>query len=144
MAYVEGIGGAFVFSKNPTRLATWYADNLGLEFEGDEENGVYYQVFWALDPDDLEHKMDTSFSIIRAKADFPNPAKSPEPDDMYGDQPFMVNLRVQGLEVLLKHMGSRGIEPIKQMDDVYGKFAWVRDADGNRVELYEPPSQVGG
>ena len=142
MTYVEGIGGAFIFSKEPTRLATWYTKNLGLEFEGDAENGVYYQVFWALDPDDVDHKMDTSFSIIRAKKDFPNPVTSPEPDDMYGDQPFMVNFRVRDLDALMTHLASNGIDPIKRMDDDYGRFAWIRDADGNRVELYEPPTQV--
>lgn len=142
MTFVEGIGGAFIFSKDPTRLATWYTDNLGLEFEGDAENGVYYQVFWALDTEDPNHKMDTTFSIMRATRDFANPAKSPEPDNMYGDQPFMVNVRVRDIDALIAHLGSKGIDPIKRMDEVYGRFAWIRDADGNRVELYEPLSQV--
>ena len=142
MTFVEGIGGAFIFSKDPTRLATWYTDNLGLEFEGDAKNGVYYQVFWALDPDDPNHKMDTTFSIMRATKDFANPATSPEPDNMYGDQPFMVNVRVRDIDALISHLGSKGIDPIKRMDEVYGRFAWIRDADGNRVELYEPLPRV--
>ena len=61
---------------------------------------------------------------------------------MYGDQPFMVNFRVRDLDALMTHLASNGIDAIKRMDDVYGRFAWIRDVDGNRVELYEPPTQV--
>ena len=58
---------------------------------------------------------------------------------MYGDQHFMVNLRVTDLESLLERLGAR-VETIlgRQDEGEYGLFAWLYDPDGNRVELYEP------
>ncbi len=57
---------------------------------------------------------------------------------MYGDQPFMVNLRVRDLGAVLDFLSSKGVEPIKRSDYDYGLFAWVRDGGGNRIELYQP------
>jgi catechol 2,3-dioxygenase-like lactoylglutathione lyase family enzyme len=139
MSFVEGVGGAFVFSRDPARLAEWYTEHLGLAFEGSREFGAFYRVFWALDPENTGRKIDTTFSIMAAKTEFPERAAvETEPEDMYGDQPFMVNLRVRDLDALIDDLAKKGVEPIRRDDEPYGKFAWIRDADGNRVELYEP------
>jgi catechol 2,3-dioxygenase-like lactoylglutathione lyase family enzyme len=135
---IDGVGGAFVFSNDPERLADWYRDNLGLAFEGSAEAGAFYQMFWGVDPEDASRKLDTTFSIMKATKQLPVRGDEPEPENMYGDQPFMVNLRVRDLEAVLSHLSSRGVEPIMRSDYEYGLFAWVRDADGNRVELYQP------
>lgn len=135
---IDGIGGAFVFSNDPERLASWYRDKLGMTFEGDAEFGAFYQVFWGLDPDNTSRRMDTTFSIMQATVDLPKAGGKPEPESMYGDQPFMVNLRVRDLDAALSYLSSKGVEPIKRSDYDYGLFAWVRDADDNRVELYQP------
>ena len=147
MGLIDGVGGAFVFSNHPGRLADWYADAFGFEFEGDAEFGAFYQVFWALDPEEPSRKMDTTFAIMKATVQFPSIPPGPdgqEPgsdESMYGDQPFMVNLRVRDLDAVLAHLAGRGLEPIKRSDYDYGLFAWVRDLDGNRVELYQPIPQ---
>ncbi len=139
MNHISGIGGAFIFSNDPDRLARWYADHLGFTFEGAPDSGAYYQMFFGLDPNDASRKLDTTFAIM--KATVPVEASIPdagEPDNMYGDQPYMINIRVNDLDRLLADLATKNIHPIKRQDESYGKFAWVRDADGNRLELYEP------
>lgn len=71
---------------------------------------------------------------------------SAEPSDMYGDQPFMVNLRIRDLDGLVAHLEREGVTIIKREDESYGRFAWVRDPDGRRIELCQPlapPAQEG-
>jgi catechol 2,3-dioxygenase-like lactoylglutathione lyase family enzyme len=133
---IDGVGGAFVFSNDPQRLADWYREHLGIEFEGSGE--AYYVMFWGLDPEDHSRRLDTTFAIMQAKVDLPQRGGGSEPDDMYGDQPFMVNLRVRDIDVVLEHLAAKGVRPIKREEYDYGRFAWIRDLDGNRIELYQP------
>jgi catechol 2,3-dioxygenase-like lactoylglutathione lyase family enzyme len=135
---IDGVGGAFVFSNDAQRLADWYREYLGLEFEGAPEYGAFYQMFWGLDPHDPTRRIDTTFSIMQAKVPLEKAVLEVEPEDMYGDQPFMVNLRVRDIDALLESLSSKGVEPIKRENHSYGRFAWIRDLDGNRVELYQP------
>ncbi|MEM8600581.1 MAG: VOC family protein [Bacteroidota bacterium] len=137
MNHVNGLGGAFIFSQDPKRLADWYAEHLGLPFEGSVEFGAFYHQFWSRHPDDPGRRLDTTFAIMQAKADFPLPVVR-EAVETYGDQPFMVNLRVDDLGALLASLEAQGVEVLGRQDEPYGSFAWVRDADGHRVELYEP------
>jgi catechol 2,3-dioxygenase-like lactoylglutathione lyase family enzyme len=99
-------------------------------------------MFWALDPADHSRKLDTTFSIMRAAVPLPRRGGGAEPESMYGDQPFMVNLRVRDLDAVLGYLAARGVHPLKREDCDYGRFAWVRDADGNRIELYQPLARV--
>lgn len=138
MSQIDGLGGAFIFSSDPERLARWYAEHFGIEFEGSAEFGAFYTTFWALDPDEPSRRVDTTFSIMKAEAELPPPATDEARESMYGDQPFMVNLRVRDLDGVLTGLAERGITPLKRSDYDYGLFAWVYDADGNRVELYQP------
>ncbi len=135
---IDGVGGAFIFSNDARRLAAWYHECLGLEFEGGEEHGAFYRIFWGVDPEDHSRKLDTTFSVMQAKVPLPRYGGDPESDDMYGDQPFMVNFRVRDIDAVLAHLAANGVKPIKREDYGYGRFAWVRDLDGNRVELYQP------
>lgn len=135
---IDGVGGAFIFSNDAERLARWYEEHLGIEFERIGEEGAFYVVFWGLDPEDPSRRLDTTFSIMSARVKLPQRASGPEPDNMYGDQPFMVNLRVRDLDALIERLASKGVKVLKREDYDYGRFAWVRDLDGNRVELYEP------
>lgn len=94
MTWIEGIGGAFIFSNDPARLAGWYTEHLGLCFEGSAGHGTFQQVFRGLDPEDRQRKPDTTFSIMQARVrdcdgnrielNQPLPAvdqPSPPPDD---------------------------------------------------------------
>jgi len=66
-----------------------------------------------------------------------------EPQTMYGDQPWMLNLRTENLERLLAHLESKGVTVLRRDDEGYGRFAWVRDPEGNRIELYQPVRPAG-
>ena len=135
---INGLGGAFVFSTRPVELAAWYTEHLGLRFEGSAEFGAFYQQFWAANPDAPQERWDTTFAIMKAPDDYARPVPDTEPDSMYGDQPFMVNLRTADLDALMADFEAKGVAILKRQDEAYGKFAWVRDLDGHRIELYQP------
>lgn len=138
MPMINGLGGAFLFSRDPKRLADWYQAHLGLQFESDEKGESFFLVFLALNPDDKSSSYDTTFAILPSSQDFSRPIPDSEPHSMYGDQPYMLNLRTSDLEALLHQLENLGVPVIRRDEIEYGKFAWVRDADGNRLELYQP------
>ena len=140
MSLVNGVGGAFIFSADPKGLARWYWENLGIEFEGDGTGEMFYKVYLALDPRDTSRTLDTTLAILKAKISLNQTIPEVEPQSMYGDQPFMLNLRVDDLRALLAQLEASGISILGREDLAYGKFAWIRDLDGNRVELYQPQS----
>ncbi|MDE1162814.1 MAG: VOC family protein [Acidobacteriaceae bacterium] len=125
MAKVTGIGGVFLRSPNPKQLTAWYAEHLGLHLT---DYGIMLQY-----ADDLAvQPKDTSMTIWSA---FPA-------DTKYfgeGHQGVMINYRVDDLPALLKKLEAAGIwiDP-KQQNEEYGRFAWIKDCDGNRLELWQP------
>jgi catechol 2,3-dioxygenase-like lactoylglutathione lyase family enzyme len=109
-----------------------------LSFEKLGNSGTSYQTFWALDPDQPERRLDTTFAIMRSKTDLPRAEKNQDSGDMYGDQHFMINLRVSNLDTLVERLEARGETILGRQDEgEHGLFAWLYDPDGNRVELYE-------
>lgn len=138
MGFINGLGGAFIFSNDPRRLAEWYSTCLGLEFESDESGESFWMVFWALNPDDPTRKYDTTFAIMQATTSISHPIPDTEPKSMYGDQHYMLNLRTHDLQGLLQLLESQDVPILRQEEMIYGKFAWIRDLDGNRLELYQP------
>jgi predicted enzyme related to lactoylglutathione lyase len=122
MARAVGVGGVFLKARDPKMLSAWYAEHLGIPAQ---EGGT-------LAFDGLESLGMTVFSH------FPDSTK------YFGDGPqqTMVNFRVDDLEGLLKQLAATGvkIDP-KQEDYGYGKFAWIWDPEGNRVELWEPAGE---
>ncbi len=136
---VTGLGGAFVFSEQPDRLARWFETRFGLSFEQLGDSGTCYQVFWALDPENPQRLVDTTFAIMRARTALPRAQKNVDAGDMYGDQHFMINLRVSDLDALVARLEGQGETILGRQDEgEYGLFAWLYDPDRNRVELYEP------
>jgi catechol 2,3-dioxygenase-like lactoylglutathione lyase family enzyme len=121
---------------DPKRLADWYREHFGFRFDGDAD--TFYQAFWTLDPAQPARKVDTSFAIMRANLPTTHAAPATEPVSMYGVQPFMVNLRVRDIDATVQHLESKGVKILGRQDESYGRFAWVRDADGYRVEIYQP------
>ncbi|OGO33013.1 MAG: hypothetical protein A2Z16_14260 [Chloroflexi bacterium RBG_16_54_18] len=138
MQFINGLGGAFIFSNDPSRLAEWYSSCLGLKYESDESGESFWLVFWALNPDDPTRKYDTTFAIMQAASAISHLIPDIEPKSMYGDQHYMLNLRTHDLQALVQMLESKGVPIIRQEEMVYGKFAWIRDLDGNRLELYQP------
>ena len=123
MARVTGIGGVFLRSPDPKAMAKWYAQHLGIRLS--DFNGTAFQ--WS---DDVP--TDTGMT---AWSTFPQ-------DTSYlGDaqQQVMINYRVDDLDALLATLSASGvwIDP-KREHYTYGHFAWIKDCDGNRVELWQP------
>lgn len=122
MRRVTGIGGVFFKSKDPQALYAWYKQHLGIDFH--PQGGGMFR--WA---DDGDPEGITTWAIFKADTKY------------FGDGPqtFMLNLRVENMDTLLEELQKEGvwIDP-KRDDHEYGKFAWIRDLDGNRIELWEP------
>jgi predicted enzyme related to lactoylglutathione lyase len=124
MAKVTGIGGVFFKSRtNRDALAAWYRDRLGLRLE--EWGGVIFK--W---PDDKAG--DRGVTVWHTA----------EPDSKWfspSESSFMINYRVDDLLALVADLKKAGVEIVKGPDsDDTGKFAWIMDPDGNKVELWEP------
>jgi predicted enzyme related to lactoylglutathione lyase len=125
MARVTGIGGIFFKAEKPDEMYQWYEKNLKIARSPDGSGSMFE---W-LDPETQEKAM-TIWSIFpRDTKYFANSTAN-----------FMVNYRVDNLDELLEEMRQAGvaIDP-KREDHEYGRFAWVTDPDGNRIELWEPP-----
>lgn len=118
MAKAVGVGGVFLKARDPQALSAWYATHLGIQadegslvFDGPESAGMTVFAHFAL---------DTAY---------------------FGDggQPFMVNFRVDDLDQLLVELATAGIRIDSRREEYsYGRFAWIWDLEGNRVELWQP------
>ena len=120
---IIGIGGVFLKAKDPANLGAWYRDHLGIDA------GKYGKVFSYPCPDNPKEKCQTAWSLF------------PENTTYFGraDQQVMINYLVRDLDGLLAQLKEQGIEPVKPPESAdYGKFAWIEDGEGNRVELWEP------
>lgn len=118
---VTGIGGFFFKSKNPKDLKDWYAKHLG--FLSDQ----YGSTFWW--KNDKGEDCLTQWSPFDAKTKYFDPS----------EKDFMINLRVDNLEFLLLQLEQAGISQVGQTEEYdYGKFAWILDPEGNKIELWEP------
>lgn len=122
MARVTGVGGVFLRSKDPKALQAWYAEHLGFPVT---DWGVSFE--WK---DEIPAGTGaTAWSTFPQGTEYFGP----------GEQAVMINYRVDDMDELLKSLEAAGvwIDP-KRQDEVYGKFAWIKDCDGNRVELWQP------
>jgi len=125
MRRVTGIGGIFFHAEDPVALRAWYRDHLGIDVQ--EWGGTAF--VWA-DADGNPVKGTTVWSIGPADSDAFAPSGSP----------FMVNYRVDDLVALLQALRAEGCEVLDKTDDSeFGRFGWVVDPEGNKVELWEPP-----
>lgn len=130
---VNGIGGVFLFSNKAKELAEWYTQHLGIEFtqyEGTETFGMEFHYRFDLDP---SMRASTVFSITQTDKPLSN-----------GRHEFEVNYRVDALHAFIAQLEADGIAVEKVEEFDYGRFAWVRDPDNNRIELYEPLGRMGG
>jgi predicted enzyme related to lactoylglutathione lyase len=121
MAKAVGIGGIFLKARDPKALAQWYQTHLGipdqgggtLAFDGPESMGMTVFAHFPLDT----------------------------PYFGEGAQQAMVNFRVDDLDALLGQLAAAGVRTDPKRDDhAYGKFAWIWDPEGNRIELWQLPS----
>ncbi len=125
MRRVTGIGGIFMSARDPKALGAWYQKHLGIDVQ--TWGGAAFT--WA-DADGNAIKGTTVWSIG------PNDGKHFAPST----STFMVNYRVEDLAGLLQALRDEGCDVLDQTDDSeYGKFGWVMDPEGNKVELWQPP-----
>jgi predicted enzyme related to lactoylglutathione lyase len=128
MARVTGIGGIFFKAEDPTRLNAWYEKHLGLKHEPD--GAVIFS--W-------RHAEDTNRSGYTVWSLFPQDTKYFEP----GRSTFMVNYRVDDLDGVLDALREEGVEiDPRREEHEYGRFAWIMDPEGNRIELWEPSPEI--
>lgn len=117
MAKVTGLGGIFYVSKDPEASRAWYRDTLGID-------GPYGpQMEWS------EDKKERPYSLLSAFS-----------DDKYfqpSSSGFMINLRVDDVNAFCEALRANGVEILDEVDEGYGKFAWLMDPDGIKIELWE-------
>ena len=125
MAKVTGLGGLFFKATDVDTTRDWYSKHLGLEFS--EWGGWGWE--WR-DRDDPDRVGRTAWAPFKADTEYMAPS----------DQPFMMNFRVADLDAMIQQLTAAGIELIGEPEDTeYGKFAWVMDPNGIKLELWQPP-----
>jgi predicted enzyme related to lactoylglutathione lyase len=125
MKRVTGIGGVFFKARDPLALREWYRAHLGIDVE--VWGGTAFP--WAT-PDNPAGTGTTVWSVIEASSTQFAPSGAP----------FMINYRVADLHALLAALRAEGCTVDDKVDESeFGKFGWVMDPEGNRVELWQPP-----
>ena len=125
MKRVTGIGGVFFKSKDPTALKAWYRDHLGI---ASDQHGSIFRWRQKDDPARFGHTVWSPFAEASTYFD-PTTA------------PFMINYRVENLHALLEQLRAEGVWVDDHVEESeFGNFGWIRDPDGTRIELWEPPA----
>ena len=125
MRRVTGIGGIFFKASDAPALRAWYKRHLGIDVQ--DWGGAAFT--WT-DENGKAVTGTTVWSISSGEGDYFAPSTAP----------FMVNYRVDDLYALLKVLREEGCDVLEKIDESeYGKFGWVIDPEGNKVELWQPP-----
>jgi predicted enzyme related to lactoylglutathione lyase len=118
---ITGIGGIFFKAKDPKALAAWYRDVLGLPLES-----------WGgamIKPDAPGHPPALIWNAFPAGTDYFAPS----------ERDHMINYAVDDLDAFLARITAKGVKVLKRDDsDPSGKFAWIMDPEGNKLELWQP------
>lgn len=127
MKRVTGIGGIFFKARDPGALRTWYQRHLGIDVQ--DWGGATFR--WH-DPAQPTTDGATVWSIFEPTSNYFAPSEAT----------FMVNYRVADLMALLETLRAEGCTVDEKTESSeFGKFGWVMDPEGNRVELWEPPPE---
>jgi len=125
MKRVTGIGGIFFKSEDPKKLREWYGQHLGLNITD------WGSTFYWIDPNNPESKVParTEWSPFKKDTTYFSPS----------EKAFMFNYRVENLVELLKVLNEEGVTVVGEIEEFsYGKFGWIMDPEGNKIELWEP------
>ena len=122
---VTGIGGVFLKARDPKALGVWYKEKLGIPLRDDGE--------WALlqwrEREDPERVGTTVWSLFPSDSAYFAPSQAP----------FMINYRVRDLDRMLAQLRAQDVAvDSKVAEEFNGRFAWVVDPEGNKIELWEP------
>lgn len=120
---VTGIGGIFFISDDPEKIKEWYGKNLGLEVN---EWGSSIEFRNAHRPEEINY---LQWSPFEKESDYFAPSR----------REFMINYRVQNIEGLAEQLKENGVTILDEIEAFeYGKFLHIMDAEGNKIELWEP------
>jgi predicted enzyme related to lactoylglutathione lyase len=123
MGRVTGLGGVFFKAADPERLYAWYESHLGLK---KDEGSVLFH--WRDTQRDTPGM--TVWALFKKDSKYFAPSSAP----------FMLNYRVDDLDALVERLRAEGVQvDDRREDSEYGRFAWVMDPEGNRIELWQPP-----
>ena len=123
---VYGVGGVFIKSKDPDARKAWYRDRLGMTLN--EWGG--FDFLHSASSEKFGGGARTIFSHFKADHDYFDPSP----------HPAMINLIVDDLDTLVEQLEAAGETMIGEpISESYGKFAWVMDPDGFKIELWQPP-----
>ena len=118
---VTGLGGFFFKTENPNQIKDWYKNHLGIPVDN------YGWTFWWKDKEGKD--CCTQWSPFEANTSYFQPS----------EKQFMMNFRVDNLEALLEVLKEEGVTIVGEMESYdYGKFGWILDPEGNKIELWEP------
>lgn len=118
---VTGLGGFFFKTKDPNKVKEWYKTHLGLHTD------QYGCTFWWKDMEGND--CSTQWSPMNEDTDYFKPSQ----------KQFMMNFRVENLVELLAVLKKEGVTVVGEPEEYdYGKFGWILDPDGNKLELWEP------
>ncbi len=121
MARITGVGGIFFKSPDPKELAAWYRDVLGIEIE--DWGGALLRY------DAPEHPPFVIWNSFPEDADYLKPSI----------REFMINFAVDDMDDFLARLAALGVALVGRDDEsLYGRFAWVLDPDGTKIELWQP------
>jgi predicted enzyme related to lactoylglutathione lyase len=119
---ILGIGGVFFKSAQQKQLSDWYREKMGIDHD---QFGAMFK--WRSIEEPSQERL-TIWSIFPSSSDYFAPS-----------QAFMINYIVDDLDALLEKLRQAGVQIDPKRDDFdYGRFAWIYDPDGNKIELWQP------
>jgi catechol 2,3-dioxygenase-like lactoylglutathione lyase family enzyme len=120
---ILGIGGIFFKSADRDQMREWYSKHLGLA-----DKGQGMMLPWR-EHDDPQKEQVTVWSVFAASSKYFDPSPAP----------FMINYIVDDMDALLDRLKQEGVKiDDKRVNESYGRFAWIYDLDGNKIELWQP------
>jgi hypothetical protein len=123
---ILGIGGIFFKSANRDPMREWYSKHLGI---ADKGGGAMLP--WR-EHDDTQKEHVTVWTVFSNSTTYFDPSHAP----------FMINYIVDDLDALLDRLKQEGVKiDAKRMNESYGRFAWIYDLDGNKIELWQPSAK---
>lgn len=126
MKRVTGLGGIFFKADDPAKVKEWYKKHLGMD---DMADWGYVFQWRELDKPNTAPPASTSWSVFKSDSKHFAPS----------EKQFMFNYRVENLAELFKAFKEEGVQIVGEIQEYpYGKFGWILDPEGNKIELWEP------